>query len=232
MPKNNGRIHIITNFDEALSALRSNVVMMRDLTDRNIVNAARGFFERNDSRCKVVIADDEEIDLLEIQVDRDGIEVLRRFQPLARDLRYVVATMKICNSLERAGDQAVNIARRACKLNRSIEVSGVELLVPMYERAIRMFRESFRAYLDQEVSVAINLKDQDRKLDEMNHEAASHFTECMSTNPDRVTDYVNLLFIARHFERIGDLATNIAEEAVYLANAEDIRHLSSRRNLL
>ncbi len=232
MPTGNGRIHILKNFDEALSALRSNVVMMRDLTDRNLVNAARGFFERDDLRCKVAIADDEEIDVLEIQVDRDGIDVLRRFQPVARDLRNVVSTMKICYSLERAGDQAVSIARRACKLNQSEELPEVKVLVPMYEMAIGMFRASFRAYLEEDLAVANQLKSQDRKLDEMNHKAAEQFTECMSIRSDRVSDYVNLLFIARHFERVGDLATNIAEDAVYSASAEDIRHLASRRDRL
>jgi phosphate transport system protein len=229
MSKNDGRYHILRKFDDALAALRANVVMMRDLTDRSLVNAARGFFERDDSRCKVAIADDEEIDFLEVQVDRDGIEVLRRFQPVARDLRNVVATMKICSSLERAGDQAVNIARRACKLNLSDTLPEVEMLLPMYERAISMFRDSFRAYLEEDVSVAVKLKDQDRALDEMNHKAATQFTECMGIFPDRVSDYVNLLFVARHFERVGDLATNIAEDAVYSVSAEDVRHLSSRR---
>ena len=232
MPRETGRIHILTSFDEALSDLRSVVVMMRDLTDRNLVNAARGFFERDDSRCKIAIADDEEIDLLEMQIDRDGIEVLRRFQPVARDLRNVVSTMKICYNLERTGDQAVNIARRACKLNQSIELPEVELLMPMYERAISMFRESFRTYLEEDVSVAIQFKDRDRELDEMNHEVAAQFTECMSNYPDRVSNYLNLLFIAGHFERIGDLAKNIAEDAVYSASAEDIRHLKSRRDPL
>lgn len=229
MPRDNGQGHILTNFSEALAALRSDVVMMRDLTDRNIVNAVRGFFERDDSRCKIAIADDEEIDLLEVQVDRDGVEVLTRFQPLARDLRNVVSTMKICNNLERAADAAVNIARRACKLNQSPELPEAVTLAPMYEKAISMFRESFRAYIEEDIAVANQLKNRDRELDEMNRRAAAEFTECMGIRPDRVSEFVNLIFIAGHLERIGDLATNIAEDAVYAANAKDIRHLSSRR---
>ena len=109
----NSTLHILGSFNEALSALRENVLMMASLTERNLERALRGFFERDSELCNLVIADDEEIDQLEKQVDKDGIDLLLRFQPVAIDLRSIIAAMKLSANLERVADQATGIARRA-----------------------------------------------------------------------------------------------------------------------
>jgi phosphate transport system protein len=216
--------HILGTFDEALATLRNNVLMMASLTERSLDNALSGLMERDDDLCATSIADDEEIDQLEKQVDKDGIDLLLRFQPVASDLRRVVSAMKLCSNLERMGDQAVNIARKARKLNRHPALPEVELIAPMREHSMRMFKDSVDAYIREDVELARGLKARDKALDEMNSDASRRLIECMAQNPEQLRGYLNLMFIARHLERVGDHATNIAEDAVYAAAAEDIRH--------
>src|SRR5205085_5432876 len=105
--------HILGSFDEALASLRNNVMMMASLTERTFDRAFRGLLERDDDLCVHAIADDEEIDQLEKQIDKDGVDVLLRYQPVASDLRRVVSAMKLSPNIERVADQATNIARRA-----------------------------------------------------------------------------------------------------------------------
>src|SRR5919204_5941998 len=139
--------HILGTFDEALSALRNNVLMMAGLTERSLERAMKGLFDRNDDLCATTIADDEEIDQLEKQIDKDGVDILLRFQPVASDLRRVVSAMKLSSNLERMADQATTIARRARKLNRHPPLPEVELILPVYAQAISMFKESLDAYV-------------------------------------------------------------------------------------
>src|SRR5438093_943921 len=108
--------HILGTFDEALGSLRNNVLMMAGLAERSLERAMKGLTERDDDICANAIADDEEIDQLEIQIDKDGVDILLRFQPVASDLRRVVSAMKLSSNLERIADQATNIARRRCRV--------------------------------------------------------------------------------------------------------------------
>lgn len=216
--------HILGTFDEALGTLRNNVLMMASLTERSLDNALKGLMERDDELCVTAIADDEEIDQLEKQVDKDGIDLLLRFQPVASDLRRVVSAMKLSSNLERMADQAVNIARKARKLNRHPALAEVELITPMREHSMRMFKDSVDAYVQEDVELGRGLKARDKALDEMNANASRRLIEGMAQNPEQLRGYLNLMFIARHLERVGDHATNIAEDAVFAAAAEDIRH--------
>src|SRR6478752_1898574 len=134
--------HILGTFDESLAALRNNVLMMAGLTDRSLERAMKGLVNRDDNICATAIADDEEIDQLEKQIDKDGVDILLRFQPVASDLRRVVAAMKLCSNLERMGDQAVNIARKARKLNQHPVLPEVGLIEPMRVHAMKMFQDS------------------------------------------------------------------------------------------
>ncbi len=216
--------HILGTFDEALGTLRNNVLMMASLTERSLENALRGLLERDDDLCATAIADDEEIDQLEKQIDKDGIELLLRFQPVASDLRRVVSAMKLCSNLERMADQAVNTARKARKLNRHPVLPEIELIVPMRDHAMQMFKDSVDAYMREDVELARGLKARDKALDELNAVASRRLIERMAQDPEQLRGYLNLMFVARHLERVGDHATNIAEDAVYAAAAEDIRH--------
>lgn len=216
--------HILGTFDEALDALRNNVLMMASLTERSLNNALDGLAQRDDDLCATSIADDEEIDQLEKQVDKDGIELLLRFQPVASDLRRVVSAMKLSSNLERMGDQAVNIARKARKLSRHPVLPELELIAPMRKHAMQMFKDSVDAYVREDVELGLSLKARDKALDEMNATASRRLIERMAQDPAQLRGYLNLMFIARHLERVGDHATNIAEDAIYAAAAEDVRH--------
>ena len=216
--------HILGTFDEALTSLRNNVLMMAGLTERSLQRAIEGLFERDDDLCAYAIADDEEIDQLEKQMDKDGVEILLRFQPVASDLRSVVSAMKLSSSLERVADQATNIARRARKLNRHPPLSEIKLIVPMRDHAMAMFKDSLDAYVREDVDLARAIVPRDHALDELNRVVSRKLIERMTKDRDQLRGYLNLMFVARHLERIGDHATNIAEESVYAAVAEDIRH--------
>ena len=216
--------HILGTFDEALSSLRNNVLMMSSLTDRSLDRAVTGLLQRDDDLCVLAIADDEEIDQLEKQVDKDGVDLLLRFQPVASDLRRVVSAMKLSSNLERMADQAVNIARKARKLSRHPALPETDFIEPMFAHAMSMFKDSVQAYLREDVELAMSLKMRDKTLDEMNATASRRLIERMAQDPDQLRGYLNLIFIARCMERVGDHATNIAEDAVYAAAAEDIRH--------
>ena len=216
--------HILGTFDEALASLRNNVLMMAGLTERSLDRAMKGLFQRDDNLCATAIADDEEIDQLEKQIDKDGVDILLRFQPVASDLRRVVSAMKLSSNLERMADQATNIARRARKLNHHPPLPEMELIVPMHDQAISMFKDSIDAYVREDVELGRAIVPRDEKLDELNRIASRRLIQRMAEDPDQLRGYLNLMFIARHLERVGDHATNIAEDAVYAAAAEDIRH--------
>jgi phosphate transport system protein len=216
--------HILGTFDEALASLRNNVLMMAGLTERSLDRAMKGLFQRDDNLCATAIADDEEIDQLEKQIDKDGVDILLRFQPVASDLRRVVSAMKLSSNLERMADQATNIARRARKLNRHPPLPEMQLILPMQEQAMSMFKDSLDAYVREDVELGRAIVPRDEKLDDLNRVTSRRLVQRMGEDPDQLRGYLNLMFIARHLERVGDHATNIAEDAVYAAAAEDIRH--------
>jgi phosphate transport system protein len=216
--------HILGTFDEALSSLRNTVLMMAGLAERTLDRAIRGLLQRDDNLCTTAIADDEEIDQLEKQIDKDGVDVLLRFQPVASDLRRVVSAMKLSPNIERIADQATNIARRARKLNKHAPLPETELIVPIQAHAMAMFKDAIDAFAREDVDLGRAVVARDRDLDLMNKKASRRLTDRMAEDPKQLRGYLNLIFISRCLERVGDHATNIAEDAVYAAAAEDIRH--------
>jgi phosphate transport system protein len=221
--------HILGSYDAALSALQNDLLMMASLCERNLRNSLGCLLNRDEDLCNVTIADDEEIDQLEKQVDKNGLELLRRFQPVATDLRHVVAAMKLSGNLERIADQAVNIARKARKLNRAAQIPEVHYLDPMYREVTAMLSDVLRAYTENNIDMAINIPPRDKTLDAMNHEITERLTVQMTKFPERITEYLDLIFIARHLERAGDHVKNIAEDVVFAIAAEDIRHMGAQR---
>jgi phosphate transport system protein len=216
--------HILGTFDEALASLRNNVLMMAGLAERSLDRALKGLLQRDDNLCANAIADDEEIDQLEKQIDKDGIDVLLRYQPVASDLRRVVAAMKLSPNIERIADQATNIARRARKLNKHPPLPEMELIGPIQAHAMAMFKDSIDAFTREDVDLARAVVARDDALDKMNKMASRRLTQRMAEDPEQLRGYLNLIFISRCLERVGDHATNISEDAVYAAAAEDIRH--------
>ena len=217
--------HILTSFEDALRELRNDALMMASLTERSLENSRIGLFERDEDWCNTVIADDEEIDTLEVQIDREGVNIMVRFQPLASDMRNVIATMKLSVNLERVGDQAVSIARRARKLIARPDIGEVRKLQPIFQFATEMFRDSVQAFANHDLERARGLRERDLELDKMNRDFANEMTDLMSTNVDLIPSYMDLIFISRFLERVGDQSKNIGEDTIYAVSAEETRHM-------
>src|SRR5207244_7856196 len=188
--------HILGTFDEALASLRNNVLMMSGLTERSLERAMKGLVNRDDNICANAIADDEEIDQLEKQIDKDGVDILLRFQPVASDLRRVVAAMKLSSNLERMADQATTIARRARKLNQHPPLPEVELTRPMYEHAMSMFRDSVDAFVREDVDLGRAVVQRDDALDELNRSVSHTFVERMDQHLEQLRVTFNHIDIA------------------------------------
>jgi phosphate transport system protein len=216
--------HILTSFEDALDNLRKDVLMMSSLASRSLENARKGLFDRDEDWCNTVIADDEEIDALEIQVDGEGMEIMLRFHPFASDLRNVIAAMKTSVNLERASDQSVGIARRARKLIALPLMPVTSRIEPIFNLASSVFNDAIKSYADNDIELARTIKGRDKELDELNREFADSITEMMPQNPDHIRGFLELIFIARCLERIGDQAKNIAEDIIYAVSVKDIRH--------
>ena len=163
MYKEPAKPHTLTNFTTALDQLRSSVLRMSSLAQLNLNNSIKGLLERDDDWCNNCIADDEEIDLLEMQIDHEGIEVMSRFHPFASDLREVISSIKIGANIERVADQAVNIARRARKLNEQPELTELHLLDNPIRLSLEMFADAVRAFAERNTELAVELKSRDRK---------------------------------------------------------------------
>jgi phosphate transport system protein len=219
------RPHTLSTFTSALGKLRGNLLTMSSLAQRNLGNAIRGLMERDDDWCNDVIAEDEEIDMLEIQIDREGIELMSRFQPVATDLREIVASIKIGANVERVADQAVNIARRARKINEYPEIPELHLLDEPARLATSMMDDAVRAFAERNAPLALELKARDKELDRLNKELADKMVDRMQDDSANLPIYLNLILISRCLERIGDHAANMAEDVVFAVMAEDIRHL-------
>jgi phosphate transport system protein len=221
--------HILGSYDHALFAVQNDLLMMASLCEQNLRNSLECLLKRDDNLCNITISDDVEIDQLEKRVDKNGIDLLRRFQPVAGDLRHVVAAMKLAGNLERIADQSVNIARKARRLNRTSLMAEVNFLDPMYLEVTSMLSDVVRAYTESNVELAISIPSRDKKLDDLNHGVTENLTALMAKFPERITEYLDLIFIARHLERAGDHVKEIAEDLVYAIAAEDIRHMGDQR---
>ncbi|MFZ0435461.1 MAG: phosphate signaling complex protein PhoU [Chthoniobacterales bacterium] len=219
------RPHTLTNFTASLDHLRGSVLMMSSLTQRNLKNSIRGLMDRDDDWCNNSIADDEEIDLLEMQIDKEGIDVMSRFQPVASDLREVISSIKIGANIERVADQAVNIARRARKINEHPEVPELHFLDELVKMAVSMFDDAVRSFAERNAHLAVELKARDKELDRLNRELTDKMIQRMQDDSANLPTYLNLIFVSRCLERIGDHAANMAEDVVFAVRAEDIRHL-------
>jgi len=216
--------HILTSFEAALDNLRKDVLMMSSLTTRSLENSRKGLFDRDEDFCNSVIADDEEIDILEIQVDNEGIEIMMRFHPFASDLRNVIAAMKTSVNLERAADQCVGIARRVKKLLLHEQIAQTLRIEPIFQMSASLLHDSIKAYANNDIELASTIKNRDKLLDTLNREFADTLTDLMPENAGHIRAFIELIFIARCLERIGDQAKNIAEDTIFAVTVKDVRH--------
>lgn len=219
--------HILREFDIAFDTLRNEVISMAGQARLNLERAMQGLFERDLERCKAVVADDDEVDDAELRIDRLGMETLVRFHPVASDLRLVITSMKVAANLERISDHAVNIAKRARKMLARPECPETSFLEPLYAMADEQVKDALSAYTDRDAELGASLQQRDKDLDKMHKRLVATFTSRLEEGGERAEDYLHLIFVSRSLERIGDLAENIGEDAVYLDSARDIRHEKS-----
>ncbi len=220
--------HIIRDFDQAISSLRAEVLGMAAQARFNLERAIQALLDRNVELANAVIADDDDVDNAERKIDQMGLDLLVRYHPVATDLRLVVSSMKISMNLERIADHATNIAKRAKKMASNQELPDATLIEPLYTLADHLLRDAMSAYSDRNAELGASLHARDKELDRLYKAATATFGGRLEQSTGRTEDYLHLILVCRSLERVGDLATNIGEDAVFLENAQDLRHESDR----
>lgn len=211
-------------WEQQLTDIREQLLMMSGLTERNFANAMRALVERDDKLANAVERDDNEIDQLEIQIDEMVVRFISTHGAVAKDCRFVLTASKISSNLERIADEATTIARRARELNTEPLLKPLIDIPLMAETAQGMLRESITAFVDANPELAIEIIARDKTVDSVNKQLARELTSYMIENPKTITRALNLMTVAKAIERVADHATNIAEEVFYLNRGEDIRH--------
>jgi len=178
-----------------------------------------------------IIRRDYEIDELEIEVEEECLKILALHQPVAVDLRFIIATIKINSELERIGDEAVNIANRVRNISKRRKLDLSFDFTIMAEKAATMLRLSLDSLVNLDQDLAFKVLTLDDEVDLMHREIYDRIKEVMSQNPDYVGYLINLYTTSRHLERVGDHSTNIAEEVIYLIEGEIIRHRAKQQAL-
>ena len=223
MAMSEGR-HLLPGFDTALETLGADLLMMGNLVRRNVSNTKQGFRARDDDYCAAVIADDDEIDILEKQVDRIGTDILVRFQPMTVDLRRVLATVKVGSHLERLSNQMVNIARRVRKMNEEPPLEGAIWLDAIFDAAEIALGEALDAFASADSPLAERVRSRMEPLAQDARDLDDRYTDIVEEHTPFVRGYVNLIAVAQALERAAYVIENIAEEAIYVAEAKDVRH--------
>jgi len=216
--------HILKTYDADLGQLKDSVLEMGSGVLSAMEKAIKGLLDGDREQCSDVIDDDEVIDSQEKKIDEQGMSILLRFNPVASDLRLVLSSINICRSLERIGDHAVNTAKRSRKILKRGTVEEVRLLDPLYLEAQKIVSAALTAYSDVDEEAAMNVIAMDRKVDDVHKALSKSLSSKIAAGTDHTEALLNILFISRSLERIGDLAVNIAEDVVFITSAEDIRH--------
>lgn len=216
--------HIFREFDKTIKTLKGEVLLMASLARQNLERAMRSLLERDIDLARTVIADDSDVDDLERKIDQSGMEILVRFHPVASDLRLVITSMKMAHNLERISDHAVSIAKRSKKICKTSPLEEVGLAEPLYSMADGLLRDAMMAYTDSNVALGEGLKARDKDLDRLHKQMIASLSGRLEDSNGRSENLLHLIFVARSIERIGDLAVNMGEDAVFLGEARDIRH--------
>jgi len=216
--------HIFHEIDNAMTGLKDKVLLMASLTRQNLERAIQALLTRDLDLSRMVIGDDSDVDDLEVKIDQQGMDILVRFHPVASDLRLVITSMKTAHNLERISDHAVTIAKRAKKICKSSEPLETTIIEPLYTMAEKLLRDALLAYTDTNTELGASLKSCDKVLDTAHKEVVALLSSRLENANGRAENLLHLILVARSLERIGDLAVNIGEDAVFLTEARDIRH--------
>lgn len=212
------------HFQEDLEILKARLLEMGGLAEERVRQAVRGLADRNFALIETVLSGDDPINALHIEIDDRCFKLLALHQPMAVDLRAVVAAVKINTDLERVGDLAVNIAEAARRYAQHPPVKKLIDIPRMGAVAQAMLRDALDAYVRRDVALAQHVLDQDDELDALKSQIFRELLTFMLQDPRTIEPALDLILVSRHLERIGDHATNIAEDVIFVVSARDVRH--------
>lgn len=212
------------HFQHELERLKQELLAMAGLAEQAVQRAMEAHENRSVEICRLVLADEPQINRAEREIDDLARDLLAMQQPMAVDLRFILAGIKINADLERVGDQAVNIAERVLRL---IELPPAELAIDLARTgalASLMVRQALEAFVRADAALARAVLAMDDQIDAMNHEAYEVMARSMRESPATAEQALNLLLISRNLERVADHATNIAEDVIFWVQGADVRH--------
>lgn len=213
-----------TRFHQGLDDLKQKLLAMGGMAERAVERAVQGFQNRDLNLCEIVLRDEAAINALEREVDELSVDLLAMQQPMAVDLRFIIACIKINADLERVGDQAVNIAERVMDM---VSHPRAELNIDLPRMAalsINMVRDALNAFLTADADLARSVLEKDDLVDNMNREIFEAADFAMIHKAETHRDALDTLIIARNLERVADHATNIAEDVIFWVRGADVRH--------
>jgi len=215
--------HIVKAYDEELEQLNSSIVKMGGLAEAQIARAIDALMKRYPELAEQVIRDDDKVDELNYEVDLKATRLLALRQPMAMDLRNIVAALKISSDLERIADYAANVARRAITLSESAPLRPAQAIPRMGRFAQQMLKDALDAYVGRDVEKALAVWHSDASLDDRYTSFFRELLTYMMEDPRNITPCTHLLFCAKNIERIGDHITNISETIYFLVNGTRLR---------
>jgi len=211
------------HFEQELRALKDKLLTMASHAETAVNRAVQAVVERNYELAIAVKENDRVLDQFEIEVDELAIQLLAK-APLASDLRMITVAMKISQNLERVGDEAAKIAKRARDLSQEPPLKLVVDIPRMASLAVQMLKGALDAFVNHDAAAARALIPQDKEVDLLNKQIHRALASQIIENPETIGRCLNLMVVSKSLERIADHATNVAEEVVYLCEAQDIRH--------
>ena len=214
----------IRHFQEELETLKGRLLEMGGLAEERVRAAVEGLVAREHGLLDKVLTGDEPINRLHIDVDNRSFRLLALYQPMATDLRAIVAAVKINSDLERVGDLAVNIAEAAVRYLGHAPVKQLIDIPRMGTIAQTMLRDALDSYVKRDTELARSVLNSDDELDALKTQVFRELLTYMLKDPATVEPALDLILVSRHLERIGDHATNIAEDVIFMVSARDVRH--------
>lgn len=212
------------NWHEQLETLSEMILRLGGLVERAIDRSVTALVSRDEIMAQRVITDDNEIDELELKIDELCLELLALQQPMARDLRFITTAMKITPDLERMGDHAVNISQRALELSEEPPFQALVDIPLMAKRAQEMVRGALDAFVKRSSERAWEVIHMDDDLDRRMEQTFRILTSHMLEDPRVISRAIRMTFVAKYFERIGDQATNICEQVIFMSDATVVKH--------
>ena len=214
----------VPHFQEELQQLKTRLLEMGGLAEDRVRSIVEALVERDADVVERVLGGDGPINQLHIEIDKRCFKLLALHQPMAVDLRAIVSAVKINTDLERVGDMAINIAEAVKRYMRHPPVKELIDIPRMADIAQRMLRDALDAYVRRDVTLAQAVLDADDALDALKTQVFRELLTYMLQNPSTIEPSLDLILISRHLERIGDHATNIAEDVIFMVSARDVRH--------